>query len=144
MLAAIGPGMNNQALVVQPAPLATSNASHLVSRFRAYPGRIELTAPHLVFYQRSRLWLMFGALGMILSRLTAGRRAFDLELARVATIARGTFGLNKKILELTMADGTGHRFAVERYDELAAALRDQLARHKNLRPDGADRWQISA
>jgi hypothetical protein len=119
--------MNNAMTVVEPV-LAKCNAIHLKGKLRAFPGRVELTSKSIVFYQRSRIWLAFGALGMLLGQLTAGKRALDLELGRIASTTRTKYGFNKNILDVTMTDGTTYRLGIARYDDFTARLNEQLAR----------------
>jgi hypothetical protein len=124
--------------------LASSHGGLFKSKFRMHLGRFELTSNRITYYQKSTLWLMFGALGMILSRYTAGKRALDIDLGRIATLARGKYGFNKKILDITMADGTSHRLTIDRYEEFTNQLREQIARHAHLDATGEERWAVRA
>ncbi len=108
--------------------IAASSGGRFKSKFRMYFGRFELTASSVVYYEKSGLWLMFGALGMLLSRYAAGKRHTEIELGTIKTIARGKHGFNKNILDVTLNDGTSHRFTIDQYDAFTAALREQLAR----------------
>lgn len=108
--------------------IAASNGGRFKSKFRMYFGRLELTADRITYYEKSAVWLMFGALGMLLSRYAAGKRHTELELGRVATVTRGKHGFNKKILDIKTTDGATHRFMVDQYDAFIAALDEQLAR----------------
>jgi len=134
---------HNALTVVEPV-LAKSRGAQIMSKFKAHLGRLELTSTRLVFFRASKFWLMFGALGMILGARSGGTRAIDVELSRIAGIARGKHGFNKKVLELTLSDGTTHRLSVDRYDELVARLREQLAARSRVEPAGEDRWRVSA
>lgn len=122
--------MTSHALTATTADpvLAASNGGLFKSKLRMQLGRFELTADRIVYYQKSTLWLLFGALGMILSRYTAGKRALDVELSRIAATSRGKHGFNKNILDLTLTDGTTYRCSIDRYDEFTAQLQAQLAR----------------
>jgi hypothetical protein len=115
--------MTTQALA--PAQvLVSSNGGLFKSKFRMYFGRYELTPTHLVWYQRSNFWLMFGALGVLLSRGSSGKRARDFEVRAIAKAERGKHGFNKKVLDLTMTDGTSARITVDKFDELVTRLRE--------------------
>ena len=59
-------------------------------------------------------------------------------------IARGKYGFNKNILDVTMRDGVAHRITIERYDDFTTRLRAELARHASLIEDGEQRWKVSA
>ncbi len=124
--------------------LATSNGGIFKSKLRMHFARFELTATRIACYQKSSLWLAFGALGVLISRYTAGKRTLDLELGRVAAISRSKHGFNKNILEITMNDGAKHRLSVDRFDEFTAQLRDQLGRHGALVSAGAEQWTVRA
>jgi hypothetical protein len=119
------------ALATISAPvLAASSGGRFKSKFRMYFGRFELTSDRLTYYEKSGIWLMFGALGMLLSRYSAGKMHTAIDLSRIASTARGKHGFNKNILDVTLTDGTSHRFTIDRYDEFTAALNEQLARRK--------------
>lgn len=118
----------NQNLVVVDPVLARSNGSHIKGKLNVQLGRLELTSSRIIFYGKSRAFMMFGVLGALLSLLAKGTRSLDVELGQVAAVARGKFGFNKKILEVTMLDGTQHRLGVDKLDVFAAQLREQLAR----------------
>ena len=123
--------MTTHALATTPSPvIATSHGGRFKSKLRVFFGRFELTSDRVIYYEKSSLWLMFGALGALLSRYSSGKRHTELELSRIASTARGKFGFNKNILDVTMTDGTSHRFTIERYDEFTAALNEQLARRR--------------
>jgi hypothetical protein len=108
--------------------LIASSGGRFKSKFRMYFGRVELTAERLTYYEKSAVWLMFGALGMLLSRFAAGKRHTELELGRIAGVARGKHGFNKKILDIKTSDGASHRFMVDQFDAFIAALDEQLVR----------------
>jgi hypothetical protein len=109
--------------------LATSNGGIFKSKLRMHFARFDLTASRIVTYQKSSLWLAFGALGIIISRYTAGKRTLEIELAKISSAARGKHGFNKNILDVAMSDGAKHRLSLDRFDEFTAQLRDQLGRH---------------
>ncbi|MCA9675535.1 MAG: hypothetical protein H6709_12205 [Kofleriaceae bacterium] len=136
--------MTQRDLTVTDPVLAASNGGLFKSKRRMAPGRFELTATRIIYYQRSSFWMAFGALGMLLSRLTAGKRALELDLTQIAAIARGKYGFNKNILDVTMRDGVAHRITIERYDDFTTRLRAELARHASLIEDGEQRWKVSA
>ncbi|MBX3158675.1 MAG: hypothetical protein KF773_22090 [Deltaproteobacteria bacterium] len=117
-------GMTQQQALSPAQILFTSNGGLFRSKWRVHFGRYELTPTHLIWYQRSSFWLAFGALGMLLSRGTSGKRARDFELRAIAKAVRGKHGVNKKILDLTLTDGTTARLSVDKFDELVARLRE--------------------
>lgn len=82
--------------------------------------------------------MMFGLIGILLGRRSKGTLALTVELARVRTVARGKYGVNKKVLDVTLDDGTCHRLLVDDFDRFGAALRDQLASR------GTATWQVGA
>jgi hypothetical protein len=89
---------------------------------RVMLGRFELTATRIVYYQLSSLWMMFGLIGALLSRRSAGKQALELEFANISSIARGKYGLNKKILDVKLMDGSEHRLVVDKFDEFVERL----------------------
>ena len=106
--------------------LASTNGGIFKSKLRMHFARFDLTSSRIVTYQKSSLWLAFGALGIILSRYTAGKRTLELELAKIASTERGKHGFNKNILDITMKDGTKHRLSLDHYDDFTAQLRARL------------------
>ena len=66
-------------------------------------------------------------IGALLS-MKGGKRAFELDLTQIQNLARAKFGLNKNILDVTMADGTVHRFSFAKYDAFTGELTSQLAK----------------
>jgi hypothetical protein len=110
-----------------PLPaLATSRGALIISTLRVRSGRWELTRDQLVFYQFSRWYAAFGLLGALLMRYATGKRALDLDLRRIATVTRGRYGRNKKVMDVTMVDGQQHRLVVDSFDEVAARLHDVM------------------
>jgi hypothetical protein len=116
----------SNALVPVEQVLTTSNGGMFQSKWRLSFGRLELTPSRIVFYKRSSFWMMFGALGVLLSRTTAGKRHLDLELSQIADAVRSKHGFNKNVLEVTMQDGTKHRFSVDKYDAFVAPLGERV------------------
>lgn len=118
--------MNQQALTVVEPVLFKSHGGLFVSKRRMAWAGIELTSARLVVYKKS-IWLTgFGLIGALIARSMQGTRTLDLELGAIASIARGKYGFNKKILDVTMRNGTTHRITVDRFDEMVARLRDAL------------------
>ncbi|MBL8625139.1 MAG: hypothetical protein JNK64_27765 [Myxococcales bacterium] len=110
-----------------PAPIAKSHGGLIAGKLNVRFGKVELTASELRVLTISRAYQMFGLIGMLLGRRAKGTLALTIDLGRVRTVARGKYGLNKKILDLTVEDGQTHRVMVEDFDRFGAALRDQLA-----------------
>lgn len=106
--------------------LASTNGGIFKSKLRMHFARFDLTSSRIVTYHKSSLWLAFGAIGLLISRYTAGKRTLELELSQIASTERGKHGFNKNILEITMKDGTKHRLSLDHYDDFTAQLRARL------------------
>lgn len=127
------------ALVTTAAPpLATSNGGLIAGKLNVRIGKVELTAGELTVRVMSRFYMMFGLIGMLLGRKSKGTVALAVDLARITAVARGKYGVNKKILDVTVDGGAVHRIMVDDFDRFAAALRDQLAAR------GTASWQVAA
>jgi hypothetical protein len=115
---------HQQALSVVEPVLLQSHGGLFVSKRRMAWARIELTSTRLVVYKKS-IWLTgFGLIGALIARSMKGSRTLDLDLGAITQIARGKYGFNKKILDVTMKDGATHRITVDRFDEMVARLRE--------------------
>jgi hypothetical protein len=136
--------MSDQAMTTTEPVLFESNGGRFQGKLRMFMGRFELTASRIVFYQRSIWWQMFGLIGALLGRRSAGKRVLDIELATIASLARGKFGLNKKILDITRTDGSEVRIAIDKYDAFTARLREELGKRGRLVEAGDERWQVGA
>jgi len=131
--------MTSTALVAStPAPLATSHGGLIAGKLNVRLGKVELTAGELRVRTVSRAYQMFGLIGMLLARRAKGTLALTVALPAVTTVARGKYGLNKKILDVTVADGQTHRIIVDDFDRFAGALREQLAR------TGGAAWNVAS
>ena len=106
--------------------IASTNGGLFKSKLRMHFARFDLTSSKIVTYQKSSIWLAFGALGILISRYTSGKRTLEIELSKVATLARGKHGFNKNILDITMSDGAKHRLSLDRFDEFTAQLTGQI------------------
>lgn len=135
---------NVSAMTTSDPVLAQTGGGRFKGKLRMFFGRFELTGRELVFYQRSIWFQMFGLIGALLGRKSAGKRTIALELGQVRSLARGKFGLNKKILDVTMADGSAHRFAFDDYDDFTSHLRAQVGTHLRLVDAGDERWQAAS
>ena len=51
-----------------------------------------------------------------------GKRDTDIEYAGIASLARGKYALNKKILDIAMTDGSAHRISIDKFDEFVDKL----------------------
>ncbi len=136
--------MTDTALTTTEPVLFETDGGHFKGKLRMYGGRFELTARQLIFYQRSYWFQMFGLIGALLGMKSKGKRALEIELRQIRGLARGKFGLNKKILDVTLADGSEVRLSIAKYDELTARLREQISLHAQLVDAGEERWQIVA
>ena len=106
--------------------IASTNGGLFKSKLRMHFARFDLTSSKIVTYQKSSIWLAFGALGILISRYTSGKRTLEIELSKVTTLARGKYGFNKNILDITMSDGAKHRLSLDRFDEFTAQLTGQI------------------
>jgi hypothetical protein len=86
--------------------------------------RFELEPDRVVVYEHSRWLLGLGLLGLILSRTLRGQRSIDVEYAKVSKVERAKVGLNNKFLDVTMHDGSTHRFQLK--DEEANRIRERV------------------
>jgi hypothetical protein len=107
--------------------VAESKGGYFKSKLSMRQGRLELTAKQLIWYQISLWWQMFGFIGALLS-MKGGKRLFDLDLTQIATLQRAKFGINTKVLDVTMADGAKHRFLINKFDDFTNELKSQLAK----------------
>lgn len=116
-------------------PLARTNGGLIAGKLNVRLGKVELTARELRVMTPSRFFMMFGLIGMLLARRSKGKLALSIDLARVRSVARGKYGVNKKILDITVDDGQTHRIMVDDFEAFADALRGQLA-------GGPATWQV--
>ena len=116
--------MNQQAISVVESPLFQSNGGLFVSKRRMVFARVELTSTRIVVYKKSAFWTAFGLIGVLIAMKLSGKRALDLEYGAIASVARGKYGFNKKILDVTMKDGVTHRLSIDKFDEVVARLRE--------------------
>jgi hypothetical protein len=114
--------MSEQALTSTEPVLFESGGGLFKGKMRMFPGRFELTATRIVYYKRSLWWQMFGMIGALFAWKNRGKREREIELASVASIARGKYALNKKILDFTFTDGTTLRISVTKFEDFIAQL----------------------
>ena|SRR5438046_753857 len=106
----------------QSEPVLFESSGGLLKGRRMAFGRFELTPTRIKYYQRSSLFLMFGALGALLQRASGGKLALEVEFAKIASVAHGKYALNKKILDFTMIDGAQYRLVIEKFDQFVEAF----------------------
>ena len=135
---------NTALTLAAPTVLATSSGGLFRGKFRMRFARIDLTTDRLQIHERNRWLASMGLLGFLLARWLAPKLVVDLPLAQIATLARGKFGLNKKILDLTATDGASYRLTITDYDAFTARLREQIALQARLLDDGEERWRVLA
>ncbi len=133
-----------QSLLVIDPVLSSSNGGVFKSKFRMLPGRFELTSSRIVFYKKSSFWMAFGLIGVLVLARLSGKRDREIELHRIAGLARGKYGFNKKILDLTLVDGATLRLTVDNFDEFSERLRAELARRATVTAAGPEQWRVSA
>lgn len=115
------------AMTVQVPATVKFHGGILRSTLRVHYARFEVAPDQLVVYQHSR-WLMgMGLIGLLLARKLQGKRAIEISFGDIENIGRGKFGLNKKVLEVTMKDGTLHRFSLD--DDASMKIRELVAQH---------------
>jgi hypothetical protein len=103
--------------------LIESDGGYFKGKMRMIPGRLELTPTRIIYYKRSFWAQSFGFIGALLAN-KMGKRDTDIEFAGIASIARGKYALNKKILDIAMTDGSAHRISVNKFDEFVQKLTD--------------------
>lgn len=130
--------MSTALTTTEPAPLARSHGGLIAGKLNVRLGKVELTASELQVRTISRAYQMFGLIGMLLGRRAKGTLALTIALGRVRTVSRGKYGLNKKILDITVDDGQTHRIIVDDFDRFGDALRAQLA------AAGAAQWNVAS
>jgi hypothetical protein len=101
--------------------LFETNGGYFKGKMRMIPGRLELTPTRIIYYKRSFWAQSFGFIGALLAN-KMGKRDTDIEFAGIASIARGKYALNKKILDIAMTDGSAHRISVDKFDEFVDKL----------------------
>src|SRR5688572_13058400 len=132
----------SNALTVSDPVLARFHGGVIRGKLNAHYARFELEHDRLAVYQHSRFLVAFGLIGLLIMRRLKGRLVNVLEFSKIATIGRGKFGFNKKILDVTMADGTTHRFNLD--DTSAARIRAQIGQRARLVEAGEERWNVLA
>jgi hypothetical protein len=130
------------ALQVSDPVLDRWNGGLFKGKFQMVFARFELERDRLVVYEHSRWLAAMGLIGLLIARKRQGKRTIELEFTKIATIGRGKFGLNKKILDVTTTDGQSHRFQLE--DEASARIRLEIAQRARLVDAGEERWQVMA
>lgn len=135
--------MTSTALATTSDPILLNTSGGLIKgKLNVALGRLELTPRAIVFYERSRIWNMFGLIGALIATRLKGKRALDIELSSVKELTRTKFGFNKKILDVTLTDGTVHRVMVDKFDDFSSRLREQLAQRGRLESTGEERWAV--
>lgn len=135
-----------------PAPVRTGNVPLLKGVLKTQPGQLLLYPDRLVHVvSKPSIGMAFGVIGIVLARRAAAKGArvravaggdgvLSLPLGHVRSVCRGKFGFNKKVLEVTMSDGSMFPFGAK-YDDWApelARLATQLGRNVNPVVDGYD------
>jgi hypothetical protein len=117
-----------------PTPLRSDPAVFIHGGLKNRPGTLVLYPDRVVHVTSNAapIGAVFGVIGMLLARRSAKKKAparalaggagvTALPLTHLRSIRKGKHGLNKKILEITMSDGTVLKFAVK-YDEWASEI----------------------
>ena len=106
--------------------VATTTGQRVIDG-RPHRGRLDLTATRIVFYRASRYDGWLGELLTVFAGAGRRYRAIDLPLADIASTARTVFRAVQNGLEITMVDGTVHRFTLDLYPVFDTALRQARA-----------------
>lgn len=87
-------------------------------------GRLCVTEQRIVFLQSNSALAAFGAIGGLLLGLIPPKKVtVDIPRSSVTGVARGKYGPNKNILEISHEDAEDPvRFAVKPYEDWAAAV----------------------
>jgi hypothetical protein len=132
----------SQAITTTESVLLQSRGGHIKGKLSVDLGRFDLTAQRIVFYKWSYWYRMFGLIGMLLAMRSRGTVALELELGQISGLARGKYGINKKVLDVTVG-GTTHRLTLDNYDAFAVAVRDAIAqRGRQVVQTGEEAWSI--
>jgi hypothetical protein len=135
--------MTTAILPIEPA-LFKSAGTVFRGKLRANLATIELTADRIVCFEHGRWATMFGAIGALVAMMTRGKRGLEIELSTIAKISRGKLLLNRKLLDIELANGATYRLGLRHYDAFAARLREHLATRVKLVAAGEDVWRVAA
>jgi hypothetical protein len=102
--------------------VATTSGQRIVDG-RAHRGRLDLTATRILFYRATRYNGVLGDLIALLGSTSRRYRSLDLTLAEIASTKRSEFRSVLNGLDVTMADGSEHRFTLDLYPVFDTALR---------------------
>jgi hypothetical protein len=120
-----------QALVPTEAVLFQTRGMLILGKLRVHPVRYELQSDRIVVWKQSRILLGLGLIGLLFAAKMRGKRHLDLELSQIRKYARGKYGLNKRVLDVTLADGAMHRLIIDKFDPFVDGLSQQLAARGN-------------
>lgn len=130
------------ALTTTTPALFQSSGGLIRGKLKVDLGRLELTSTGVVFYQRNKLFYLFGLLGALLAARTTGKRALEIPLGAVTGLARSKYGFNKKVVDVTLADGAVHRLTIDKFDDFMTRLREELGRTGRVESSGDERWTV--
>jgi hypothetical protein len=120
-----------QALVPTEAVLFQTRGMLILGKLRVHPVRYELQSDRIVVWKQPRILLGLGLIGLLFAAKMRGKRHLDLELSQIRKYARGKYGLNKRVLDVTLADGAMHRLIIDKFDPFVDGLSQQLAARGN-------------
>ena len=115
-----------QALIVTEAVLFQTRGMLILGKLRVHPVRYELQSDRIVVWKQPRILLGLGVLGLLFAAKMRGKRHLDIDLSQIRRYARGKYGLNKRVLDVTLADGTTHRLIVDKFEPFVDGLSQQL------------------
>lgn len=99
------------------------SASTSIKGKRAVLGRLYVTKERVVFLKANPLFLSFGAIGgLLFGSIKPKKVELDIPRSAITGVARGTFGRNKNIIEISYGQEKPARFPVKSYEEWAAAI----------------------
>ena len=94
----------------QETVLYKANAVYIKSKLQAKQGALYVTSERIVFETKPMLMiLVFGLIGWLLAR---NKKTNEFPLADITNFQRTKHGLNKKVAEFELIDGSKYRFGV--------------------------------
>jgi hypothetical protein len=92
------------------------------SKLHVQPGQLVLTNKRFVFVKNMNF--MFGLIGLLFKTLRGGV-IHDIPLENIKSHAQDKFGVNTKVMKLTLSDGQELRFVLNSpYEEWASLLKN--------------------
>jgi hypothetical protein len=123
--------------------LREDGASLVQGMLQVVSGRLICTNDRLVFVDQNMIFLLFGLLGYLLSKLfPSGKVVFEKDLNAIKAIARGKYGWHKHVLVVE----TGEKpftFLVPKFDVWSGLIREAVEKAgASSEAVGTDRWEF--